>query len=255
MIAKGLIGQVKMIWCRHFIGYGGDAYFKDWHSERNKSTGLLLQKAAHDIDVMHWLAGAYTKRVNAMGGLTLYNLVKDRRNHNEKGDATFRKENWPPLSQKGLSPVIDVEDVSMMQMEFDNGVFAAYQQCHYTPDSWRNYTIIGTEGRIENFGDYSGNCTIKLWNKRTDYNPDGDQQYFISNNEGTHGGSDPQIVAEFVKYISQNAKILTSATAARNSVATGYAATLSLRNGCTTKEITPIPPHIIEYFEKDVRYA
>lgn len=43
------------------MGYGGDWYFKDWHAERRCTTGLLLQKAAHDIDVLHWLKPAPTR--------------------------------------------------------------------------------------------------------------------------------------------------------------------------------------------------
>ena len=54
---RGHIGEVKAGWCRHFVGWGGDFYFKDWHADRTKSTGLLLQKGAHDIDVLHWLCG------------------------------------------------------------------------------------------------------------------------------------------------------------------------------------------------------
>ena len=61
-IEEGRIGEVQAIWCRHFVDYGGDAYFKDWHSEQQYSTGLLLQKGAHDIDVIHYLAGAHTVR-------------------------------------------------------------------------------------------------------------------------------------------------------------------------------------------------
>ena len=61
IIDSGMIGEVTCGWCRHFISYGGDAYFRDWHSEQKNSTGLLLQKGAHDIDVMHWLMGSYTK--------------------------------------------------------------------------------------------------------------------------------------------------------------------------------------------------
>ncbi|MFW6292980.1 MAG: Gfo/Idh/MocA family protein, partial [Spirochaetota bacterium] len=49
LIDGGLIGEVKTAWCRHFVGNGGDFYFKDWHADRRLSTGLLLQKAAHDI--------------------------------------------------------------------------------------------------------------------------------------------------------------------------------------------------------------
>ena len=46
IIRSGRIGEVKTIWCRHFVGNGGDFYFKDWHADRTKSTGLLLQKGA-----------------------------------------------------------------------------------------------------------------------------------------------------------------------------------------------------------------
>ncbi len=58
IIARGDIGEPKAVWVRHFVGYGGDYYFKDWHADRTRTTGLLLQKAAHDIDVLHWLAAA-----------------------------------------------------------------------------------------------------------------------------------------------------------------------------------------------------
>nr|WP_231979582.1 Gfo/Idh/MocA family oxidoreductase [Tessaracoccus coleopterorum] len=172
IIREGLIGEVKAIWCRHFVGHGGDYYFKDWHATREHGNGLLLQKAAHDLDVMHWLADSHTSRVTAMGGLTVYDKVTDRRDRSNElmGQWFNPTENWPPLSQKGLNPVIDVEDVSMMLMQMESGVYASYEQCHYSPDYWRNYTVIGTEGRIENFGDGEGGV-IRLWNKRGDYDP------------------------------------------------------------------------------------
>ncbi len=255
LIDKGAIGKVKVAWCRHFVAYGGDSYFKDWHAEREKSTGLLLQKGAHDIDVLHWICGGYSKRVTAFGALTLYDKVTDRRAVDEPWDAEMYMENWPPLSQKKLNPTINVEDVSMMLMQLDNGVLASYQQCHYAPDAWRNYTFIGTEGRIENFGDEPGKCAIRLWNHRTDYNPDGDEQYPIPLEEGSHGGADSKIVAEFIAYLRGSAKIKTSAIAARNSVAAGCAATESLRNGGRPVDV-PVPPDdIIAYFDKGVEQA
>ena len=67
LIQDGAIGDVKAIWCRHFVGHGGDFYFKDWHADRRRTTSLLLQKGAHDIDVMHWLADGYTTRVERDG--------------------------------------------------------------------------------------------------------------------------------------------------------------------------------------------
>ncbi len=252
LIDDGAIGQVKAGWCRHFVAYGCDAFFKDWHAERSKSTSLLLQKGAHDIDVLHWLCGGYTSQVSAMGGLTVYDKITDRHSPDERGDASWSDDNWPPMSQKGLNPIIDVEDISMMLMKLDNGVFASYQQCHYTPDAWRNYTIIGTEGRIENFGVSPGRCVVRLWNRRATYNPYGDEQYFIPPADGGHGGADTRIVAEFVRYVRDGDKITTSAVAARNSVAAGCMATESLRHGSVPMNVPKIPAELIDYFDANM---
>ncbi len=251
MIDAGAIGEVKIVWCRHFVSYGGDAYYKDWHADRTKSTGLLLQKAAHDIDVIHWLCGSFSETVTGMGGLTLYGQIQDRHPPEEYGDAAFREENWPPLSQKALNPVMDVEDVSMMMMRLGNGVFASYQQCHYTPDAWRNYTFIGTEGRIENFGDgITPDSRIRLWNKRRDsYRLEGDESCPVERGMGGHGGCDSSIAAEFVRYVREGGPVKTSPAAARMSVAAGYMATQSLRQGSKPMKVPPLDPALAEYFD------
>ena len=56
-IDAGVIGEVKAVWVRHFVGMGGDYYYHDWHAASRNSTGLLLQKASHDIDMIHLLPG------------------------------------------------------------------------------------------------------------------------------------------------------------------------------------------------------
>jgi hypothetical protein len=140
----------------------------------------------------------------------------------------------------------------MMNMELDNGVFASYQQCHFTPDGWRNYTFIGTEGRVENFGDAPGNCVVRVWNKRVDYDSKGGISYEIPHVEGGHGGADRRIVEEFVRYVREGGKVRTSPVAARNSVVAGYLATMSLRNGGKPFSVLAADPNLAAYFEKDV---
>jgi len=249
LIDSGAIGEVKTAWCRHFISYGGDAYFKDWHSERSKTTGLLLQKGTHDIDVLHWLCGSYTRTVTAMGALTVYDRVTDRRSPSKPGNTMFQESNWPPLAQKELSPLIDVEDVNMMLMHMDNGVMASYVQCHFTPDAWRNYTIIGTEGRIENFGDLPGSATVRLWNKRRDaYRADADAEYTFPPDNSVHGGADPKIVDVFIRYLRNGGSTDTSPVAARQSVAAGCMATESLRKGSKPMKVPELPAKLAGYF-------
>lgn len=246
LIDEGRIGEVRSVWCRHFISYGGDAYFRDWHSEREKSTGMLLQKGAHDIDVMHWLTGSNTKRVSAFGNLTVYNRC-ERRNETERGRPGFIKEHWPPLKQTGFSPKMDIEDQTTVIMQMENGVLGSYLQCHFSPDSCRNYTVIGTEGRIENIGD-GPHSPIFLWNRRSDtHNMIGDEVFYGDTIvDGGHGGADPLIVEEFLQYVRGDISQTTSTPqAARMSVATGYQATMSLRNDGQPYDVPPLPDELL----------
>lgn len=249
LIEEGRIGEVKAVWCRHFVGHGGDYYFKDWHSERKNVTSLLLQKGAHDIDVIHWLAKGYTRRVSAVGDLAVYGSVSRRSDNSGKrmGD-WFSVDNWPPTEQKDLAETIDVEDISMMNMVLDNGVLASYQQCHFTPDYWRNYTVIGTKGRIENFGDGPGEL-IKVWTTRTKGFAEPDDVIVIRDGEGGHGGADPRLIAEFLRFAAEGGQTQTNPIAARQAVAAGVLATESLRGDGSAREVPALPKDLVEYFE------
>jgi len=249
LVDAGAIGQVKAGWCRHFVSAGGDFYFKDWHAERKYVNSLLLQKGAHDLDILHWLCGGHSVRAQGMGGLTVYNQVADRHPRGEYGDASTSRDRWPPLKQTGLNPDLDVEDLYMMNAALDNGAFITYQECHYTPDYWRNYTIIGTEGRMENFNDRPGECVIRVWNKRGGCNLFGDEQHFIPEATGTHGGADPLIVAEFVRYARDGGAIRISPLDARAAVAAGCAATTSIRENNRAVDIPPVDPKVAAYFK------
>ena len=246
LIDVGTIGVPKAVWCRHFVGHGGDFYFKDWHAQRRHTTSLLLHKGAHDIDVIHLLAGGTTRSVTGIGGLTVYGDVVDRHDGRKAANWFDPSSNWPPLAQRQLEREIDVEDLSMIQMRLDNGVLASYQQCHYTPDYWRNYTVIGTEGRIENFGDIDG--VVKLWNKRHDYAADGDRQFPFRSSEGGHGGADERLVSEFVRFATQGGLTDTSPVAARDAVAAGCAGAESLRSGGWPVTINALPEVMVTYF-------
>ncbi|NUR89961.1 MAG: Gfo/Idh/MocA family oxidoreductase [Nonomuraea sp.] len=249
IIRKGVIGEPKTVWVRHFVSYGGDYYFKDWHADRTRTTGLLLQKAAHDLDVVHWLAGGYTSRVNALGDLMLYGELPRRAPGTPRPEGWLEEFEWPPTQRRNLNSVVDVEDVSVMNMRLDNGVIAAYQQCHFSPDYFRNYTVIGTEGRLENFGDRPGD-TVKVWNSGpTDYRDDCDIAYRVPEATGSHGGADEQIIGEFIRFVREGGVTDTSPVAARMAVAAGYMATMSLRENGTPHDVPALDPGLAAYFD------
>jgi predicted dehydrogenase len=253
LIVDDAIGRVQTLWCRHFVGHGGDFYFKDWHADRRNSTGLLLQKGAHDIDVIHWLAGGYTSRVAAMGDLRVYGQIADRRDRSEERMGEwYSLDNWPPETLTGLNPVIDVEDVSMMISTLDNGVLASYEQCHFTPDYWRNYAVIGSRGRVENVGDRAGE-EIHLWNRRHTGRGEPDQVFVIggrpAGEDGGHGGADVAMIEEFLRFAREGGPTSTSPVAARQAVAAAVQATASLRAGGSALDVPPLRPDLVAYFD------
>jgi hypothetical protein len=130
----------------------------------------------------------------------------------------------------------------MILMQLSNGVQASYQQCHYTPDNMRNYTVIGTHGRIENYVDCSTPSRwayVNLWDQRCGYLEHGSESFAIPPETGTHGGSDPRIVSDFLRFLRTGEERGATPLDARMSVATGCMATHSLRNGNIPCDVVP----------------
>jgi predicted dehydrogenase len=141
----------------------------------------------------------------------------------------------------------------MALMELDNGVLASYEQCHFTPDYWRNYTVIGTDGRLENFGDTGPGSVIRLWNKRSGYRATSDKEWPVPTSEDGHGGADARIVAEFVRFARDGGPTLTSPVAARDSVAAAVMATRSLRSAGQPQEVPSLDAGLAAYFQAGQR--
>jgi predicted dehydrogenase len=238
---SGVIGEIKAVWVRHFVGMGGDFYYHDWHATRKNATSLLLQKGSHDIDMIHWISGHYAKRVSAFGSLDFFGGDKP---NDLTCPACPEKETctealFGTRTQCAFRQEVDVEDNNMVIMELDNGIKAAYLQCHFTPDYHRNYTFIGTEGRLEN-----SEPDMKVWVKTrrsNSYRELADRTYDIKKAVGGHGGADPVICADFLDMVLEDKKPIATPLAGRMSVAAGCAAAESLRNGGQPVEIPPPP--------------
>lgn len=240
IVDSGALGELKVVWVRHFVGAGGDFYYHDWHGTRENATSLLLQKGSHDIDMMHWITGQYTKRVTAFGSLDYFggdkpnDLTCDKcpevdtcveaQPHSSRVQCAFRQE-------------IDVEDNSMVLMDMEGGIKGCYLQCHFTPDYFRSYVFIGTEGRMECFNDGSIEVKTRRSNTWREY---ADRVYHVKGSAGGHGGADPLICEDFVAMVLDGKAPLATPEAGRQSVAVGCVATESLRNSGTPLDIPPI---------------
>ncbi|WP_318614779.1 Gfo/Idh/MocA family oxidoreductase [Sporosarcina sp. YIM B06819] len=231
IIDSGVIGEIKAVWVRHFVGLGGYFYYHDWHGTSANTTSLLLQKASHDLDVIHWLTSSYATKVSAFGSLDYYGGDMPNELHCPDCD---KKDTCPDVSLHRLTQCafreeIDVEDNSMLIMELEGGIKASYMQCHFTPDYSRNYTFIGTKGRIEN-DDVNDKVYVKT-RKSGSWQEMSDITYEMKEMPGTHGGADPLICESFVNLVLFNEQPLTTPFAGRMSVAVGCAATESIRSG------------------------
>jgi predicted dehydrogenase len=246
IVDAGTIGAIKAVWVRHFVGTGGQWYYHDWHGASRNTTGLLLQKASHDIDMIHWITGHYGRRVVGFGSLDYYGGGKpddlvcnecDERDTCVEYQHTEGQANQ--MNMCVFRQEIDVEDNSTIMFELDNGIKATYMQCHYTPDYCRNYTFIGTEGRMENLDDNS-QVIVKLRDRSQRWKNLADLSYDVKPASGGHGGADPLIARDFVEMILDDKEPLAPPLAGRMSVAVGCAGTHSIRNGSCMVEIPPV---------------
>lgn len=272
---SGVIGQIKVVWVRHFVGHGGDWYYHDWHANSKNTTSLLLQKGSHDIDMIHWITGKYSKKVCAFGSLDYYGgdqpdtlrcpqcPKKDECVEyqyvgggpgSNRNMCVFRKPDeavpeaisYGPGSNMNMCVFrkgVDVEDQSTVVMELEGGIKAVYLECHYAPDTWRNYTFIGTEGRMENLDDES-KVIVKTRERSKRWKNLADQVYDIKQAAGEHGGADPLICKDFVDMVLDNKKPVATPLAGRMSVAVGCAATESIRKGLGMVVIRPVSANL-----------
>jgi predicted dehydrogenase len=241
VIESGAIGEIRAAWVRHFVGMGSDFYYHDWHATRQNATSLLLQKGSHDLDMIHWLTGRYTKRTAAFGSLDFFGGDKPN-------DLTCpscpERDTCTEVSQSRriqccFRQEVDVEDNQVMIMELEGGIKASYLQCHFTPDYHRNYTIIGTEGRIENS---EPEMTVRVKTRVSNSWRDlADRTYDIKPARGGHGGADPVICRDFVEMCLDGKEPLATPLAGRMSVAAGVCAAHSMRNGGAPVDVPPPP--------------
>jgi predicted dehydrogenase len=250
IVDSGAIGELKTAWVRHFVSYGGRYYFHDWHAESKKSTSLLLQKGAHDIDIVHWIAGSFSKRVTGLGALSHFGGTKPDKltcdRCPERGvcpdDNSALEWDRPDRQLCCFRKSVDVLDNQMILMQLESGVQACYLQNHFAPEAWRNYTFIGTEGRIENVqtdGDRSGERTIVLRTRKSNsWREYADRVYDVkpAGSDG-HGGADARITRDFVEFVLDGKEPVGSAAAARYSVAVGCLGAESIAEGGVPKAV------------------
>ena len=231
IIRSGRLGKIKFMQFEETLDrrHGAD-YFRRWHRNKANSGGLQIHKASHHFDLLNWFAASSPEQVVAQGRLAFYGKNNSFRGKRcSKCRHTAKCEFFADVSKKdryvGLytqaesadgyvrdgcvfDKSIDIEDQFSAQIRYENGIEVCYSLVAYSPIETMRIVIEGTKGRLELAATHNtawalGSTTLpgveKLFSQTLRlYMPNkGIIDVPLTQREGSHGGSDPQLRADF----------------------------------------------------------
>ena len=254
LISENTIGKVFLIENREFYD-GGRTYMARWNRSYEFCGGLWIHKGSHDFDVFQWLLD-FPKpvKVSSFAGINILNedhipfeLTPGVPTGPTCHECPYKKicpdiydisdelDRWGDEAAKldGYKKDLciytsdkSVHDNGIAMVEYDNGARASHMECFVTPISDRRYTIVGELGQIE------ASLTDRIVTLRPRWSKE-IVTYQIPDEEGGHGGADPNLLDTFIKVITG---VLTNTSTTEHgmmSTAVGEAAELSRRQNRT----------------------
>ena len=215
LLDEGAIGRVIMAQAFDNVSVGGTYFYHNHYRNRSHVRSLVLQKGTHTIDLVNWFVGERPKSVFCIGGQNVYGL--DRRPDKRCRDCA-EIETCPHAVKNAeirmdygelakiddlcvFAEGSDVDDNSLVLIEYENNARAFYGECHFTPEYTREFTLIGDEGKMIGF--YNNACEFKITVCRVD-SPSEPRVYEPRPTvKGGHGGSDPLAMMEFARRVRE----------------------------------------------------
>ena len=254
LISENTIGKVFLIENREFYD-GGRTYMARWNRSYEFCGGLWIHKGSHDFDVFQWLLD-FPKpvKVSSFAGINILNeehipfeLTPGVPTGPTCHECPYKKicpdiydisdelDRWGDEAAKldGYKKDLciytsdkSVHDNGIAMVEYDNGARASHMECFVTPISDRRYTIVGELGQIE------ASLTDRIVTLRPRWSKE-IVTYQIPNEEGGHGGADPNLLDTFIKVITGELANTSTTEHGMMSTAVGEAAELSRRQNRT----------------------
>ena len=258
ILDSGKIGQLISIAHNENVGYFHQAHSfvrGNW-CNKEETSPMILAKCCHDMDILHWLAGAKCKNISSFGSLTHFKKenapegAKKRCLDGCPHDKTclyyapnqYLTENigWPTsvisvdtsyeAREKALKKGPygrcvyhcdnNVVDHQVVNMEFENSVTVAFTMSAFTEECSRTIKLLGTKGEIRGAME-KNRLEILYFDKKKEKEP----VEVLSSSSG-HGGGDFGLMKEFVRLINgeSDTKNLTLADASLHSHLMAFAA-------------------------------
>ena len=203
----------------------------------------------HTIDLLNWFMGGNPNRVFASGGLDYYggkeSPEKRCRDCEQADTCHYFMKTSGLFSATGAARLedgcvwssdIDVNDNSQVLIDYDNGARATYMECHFTPEYTREFTLVGTEGKMTAFFNNECDFLIRITGRT------GGKVYEErpASEGGGHGGSDEGLIRFFLEAVETGRTPLSYLVGARNATAVGAAGEESIETGMPVA--IPPPP-------------
>jgi predicted dehydrogenase len=280
LLERGVIGTLHCIRHSEHIGYWhfAHSYVRGNWRRAALAAPMVLAKACHDFDILHWLVDAPCLEVSSFGRLGHFTAANAPEGSTERCDQGCEVERacpysahriyleklppgdrWPhnvlslDTSPEGIATALhtgpygrcvyrcdnDVADHQVVAMRFANGVDVTMTVSAFTGDLTRTIHLMGSHGEIE--GDFENNrITV------TDFRL-GDRRTseLTLHGDGQHGGGDDGLMAHFLRRVQDRLRrgnapeAPTSLRASVDSHMMAFAAEKSRRTGRSVRLAPP----------------
>ena len=208
IIRSGRLGTINQIQAINNVPYGG-VYFGQWYRSYEKTGGLWLQKATHDLDYINHLMGCRPTTITAMHSRRIYGGEKSDHLVCSRCDEAETCPESPKNIQlrdddggmgKGdhacaFSQGVKHQDAGSAIVMYENGAHASYSQNFISRRSAgaTGATVIGYEATLS-FDWFTDRLKV------IDHHRDRVDEMVIKA-DGFHGGGDQQLVLNFLNVV------------------------------------------------------
>ena len=236
LVDKDIIGEVKTGTVIDNVSVGGQYYFHGRRRRKEYIKSLVLEKGTHSLDLTNWIVNDSPKRVFCSSGLDVYG--GNESNTKRCRDCEIKDTCKDFIDYKGFkmdygviiepedlcafAKECDVEDNSLIIIDYAKGARICYMECHFTPEYSREFMFVGTKGKLTAF--YNNEQDFKITVQKR-FESKTEVYYPEKVNEGSaHGGGDDGIIEEFLEKVRVGKPSMKGIKGARDSAAIAIAA-------------------------------
>lgn len=241
IIASGEIGRVLSGYLTEYVGRDKSQFYSRTKTRaREFVVSLVLQKGVHGLDLLNWFMDSSPVTVSASGGLRFFGgdqpAEKHCRDCEQRESCRHAHDFKFWMDPPGVefehnedycvwSQAADVEDVSLVNIEYASGAVGAYHEVHFAPYYGMHMTLFGSEAQLDIEANHdTGQAYVDITRRYGNR----DQRRERPTRDTGHGGADPALLADFIKSCREGTEPLCDLKAGYDSAAIGVATRMSI---------------------------